>query len=64
LQQFPFHKNPPFSTLMELPQENTMENSGIAATPGNKWLGITLQIPAERRQEPFLMHLPLTSFSP
>jgi hypothetical protein len=31
---------------------------------GFKWFGITLQIPAERRQEPFLMHLPLTSFSP
>ena len=25
---FPFHENPPFSTLMELPQGNTMENSG------------------------------------
>ena len=29
---------------------------------GFKWFGITLPIAAERRQEPFLMHLPLTSF--
>jgi hypothetical protein len=31
---------------------------------GFKWFGTTLPILAERRQEPFLMHLPLTSFSP
>jgi hypothetical protein len=31
---------------------------------GFKWFGITPPIPAERRQEPFLTHLPLTSFSP
>ena len=31
---------------------------------GFKWFGIKLPIPAARRQEPFLMHLPLTSFGP
>jgi hypothetical protein len=31
---------------------------------GFNWFGVKLPIPASRRQEPFLMHLPLTSFSP
>ena len=30
---------------------------------GFKWFGVKLPIPASRRQEPFLMHLPLTAFA-
>jgi hypothetical protein len=30
---------------------------------GFKWFGINLPIPAQRHQEPFLMHLPLTAFA-
>jgi hypothetical protein len=30
---------------------------------GFKWFGVNLPIPASRRHEPFLMHLPLTAFA-